>query len=179
MYNTYTLKNGQKYIIRKAKTTDAGKLVEYLALISYESDNLTFGPGELSVTIEEETRFIEKAINSTNQYFVVAEYEGQIIGNLNFTAGTKPRVSHIGEFGVSVRKEFWGNKIAYELINGLIEWARNGGKITKINLQVREDNDKAIQLYKKFGFEIEGLIKRSFLINGTYYNAYHMGKIIN
>lgn len=105
--------------------------------------------------MDDETKFIENAVKSNNQYFAVAELEGLIIASLNFTAGIRSRLIHIGKFGVNVLKEYWGNGIAQELINGLIQWAKDGGKITKIDLQVREHNEKAIYLYKKLGFEIE------------------------
>ncbi|WP_319370455.1 hypothetical protein [uncultured Ilyobacter sp.] len=74
--------------------------------MSAQSNNLTFGPGELTITVEEETDFLERAINSENQYFIVAEYKVEIIENLNITAGIKPRISHTGEFGITVAKEF-------------------------------------------------------------------------
>lgn len=180
MYSSYhKLKNGKDYVIRKAKTEDAEKLVEYLDTIPTESDNLTFGPNELSFDVEERRNFIKTSENCENRYFVIAEYEGRIIGNLNFSAETKPRTAHKGEFGVSVLKKFWGNGIAYELIAGLINWAKEGGKIKKINLLVREDNEGAVKLYKKLGFEVEGLIRRSFFIDGEYYSAYYMGLIID
>jgi RimJ/RimL family protein N-acetyltransferase len=177
--NYYKLKNGKDYVIRKAKTEDAEKLLEYLNTIPNESDNLTFGPNELTFDIEERKAFINTCENCESRYFVIAEYEGKIIGNLNFSGETKPRTKHKGEFGVSVLKEFWGNGIAYELIKGLIQWAKEGGKIKKINLLVREDNERAVKVYKKLGFEVEGLIKRSFFIDGRYYSAYYMGLIID
>jgi len=177
MSNTYSLKDGRKYTIRNVIPEDASNLIDYLALISGESDNLTFGSGELTITIEDEMKFIENAIKSNNQYFIIAEKDGLLIGSMNFTGGTKPRLAHIGEFGVSVRKDYWGNGIAYEMMSLLIKWAREN-KITKINLQVREDNERAINLYKKFGFEIEGLERRSFLIKGEYYNSCNMGLIV-
>lgn len=175
----HVLKNMETYVIRTVRVDDASALIEYLDSIAADSDNLTFGPGELTITVENEAKFIQSTIDSPNQYFIVAEHKGTIIGNLNFSAGTKPRIKHQGEFGVSVRKEFWGNGVGFELINSLLNWVKETGTITKINLQVREDNESAIQLYKKLGFEFEGLIHRSFYIKGTYYNSYHMGLIIN
>lgn len=177
MSNIYSLKAGMKYTIRNVISEDASNLIDYLALISGESDNLTFGPGQLTITIDDEMKFIENAIKSSNQYFILAEKDGLVIGNLNFTGGTKPRLAHSGEFGVSVLKEYWGNGIAYELISLLIKWAKEN-RITKINLTVREDNEKAINLYKKLGFEIEGLIRRRFYINGKYYDSHQMGLIV-
>jgi len=117
MSNIYNFKDGRKYIIRNAAPEDASNLIEYLASVAVESDNLTFGPGELTITVDSETKFIENAVKSSNQYFVIAELKGLIIGSLSFTAGTKSRLAHIGEFGVSVLKEYWGNGIAHKLIS--------------------------------------------------------------
>jgi len=174
----YKFKNLEEYEIREVEVRDAGKMIEYLNKISVESDNLTFGEGEMIITLESEIEFIEKSLKSDNQYFVLAEYNNEIIGNLSFSSGIKPRIKHQGEFGVSVLKKHWGNGVAYALISGLIKWVREGKIITKINLQVKSDNENGIKLYKRMGFEKEGLIKRGFLIDGKYYDLYHMGLII-
>ena len=47
---------------------------------------------------------------------------------------------------------------------------------TKVNLDVRIDNEKAIHLYEKFGFEKEGTIKKCLFIDGVYYDNYIMGR---
>jgi RimJ/RimL family protein N-acetyltransferase len=36
-------------------------------------------------------------------------------------AGTRPRVQHAGEFGLSVAKDHWGQGIGSALIDGLLE----------------------------------------------------------
>ena len=132
----------------------------------------------MNITLKSEIKFIEKSLKSNNQYFVLAEYNGEIIGNLSFSSGIKPRIRHQGEFGVSILKKYWKNGVAYALISGLIKWAKEGKIITKINLQVKSDNEIAIKLYERMGFEKEGLIKREFLIDCKYYDLYHMGLII-
>ncbi len=44
-------------------------------------------------------------------------------------------------------------------------------------IHVLETNDKAIELYKRFGFEIEGILKNDkFLADGKYYNTIIMGR---
>lgn len=179
MNRYYELKDKRKYCIREAVPEDAQKFFDYQNTIAGESDNLTFGPGELMISVEDERNIIEKAVNAKNQYFIVAELGDEIIGNLHFLSGRRLRISHAGNFGISVQKKYWGNGIAYELITSLIEWSKNGKIITKINLQVREDNERAIKLYKKFGFREEGLNLRSFLIDGRYYNTYYMGLILD
>lgn len=175
---TFKMKSGDEVILREAIPEDAEKMIAYLDDIAGESDNLTFGPGEMRITLEEEKNFLEAANKSDNQLFLVALTGDKIIASLHFESSDRPRIAHIGEFGVSVLKDFWGNGLASKLISAMIGWAGSQG-ITKINLKVKEDNSKAIALYKKLGFEEEGILRRDFLIKGKYFNSLMMGLMID
>lgn len=168
-----------KYIIRKALKSDASELIEYLNVIGGESDFLTFGVGEFGITVKQEENMIENILKKDNALFIIAEFDGKIIGNLNFTGGSRLRNAHVGEFGVSVVKEHWGKGIGEELIKYLIEWSKETGKIRKINLRVRTDNIRGINLYNKLGFVQEGILKRDFLFNGIFYDSLLMGLLID
>ncbi|MGB3367405.1 MAG: GNAT family N-acetyltransferase [Acidaminobacteraceae bacterium] len=178
-------KDIQGYIIREAVPEDASRLIDYLKIISFESDNLSFEPSEMDITVEDEAEFIKNVAQSSNQYLIIAELKGRIIGNLTFTSGTQEELVHMGELEISVLKKYWRNGIAFELISNLIQWAKDNGKITKLNLQVRSDNKSAITLYRKLGFEIEKFTTRTFFIDNEYnisikyYNSYQMMKIIS
>ena len=168
-----------KFIIRKAVRSDAKELIEYLNIIGGESDFLTFGAGQFKKTVEQEEEFIADSLTKANALFIIAEINGKIVGNLNFSGGAKERTAHTGEFGISVLKEYWGNGIGEKLLKYLITWSKASGIIRKINLKVRTDNTKAISLYKKLGFSEEGLIKRDFLIDGKFYDCLSMGLSID
>lgn len=165
--------------IREAIKEDAKALIEYLNVIGGESDYLTFGEGELSISLEEEEKIIENVSKKDNALFIVAEINGKIVGNLTFSGGNRKRIAHVGEFGISVLKEYWGIGIGQELIKYLIDWSKNSGVIRKINLRVRSDNTRAIMLYKKMGFEEEGIRRRDFLLDGEFYDAICMGLLID
>lgn len=171
--------NGENIVIRKANKLDAKALIEYLNVIGGESDFLTFGAGQLDVSVEEEENFIENALEMKNSLFIIAEINGKIVGNLNFSGGTRERTAHVGEFGVTVLKEYWGNGIGEELIRYLLSWSKSSGIIRKINLSVRIDNIRAIKLYKKLGFLEEGIVKRDFFINDKFYDSLVMGILID
>ena len=166
-------------IIRKVKKSDAEALIEYLNVIGGESDFLTFGTGEFDVSVEEEENFIESILQSENALFIIAEVNEKIVGCLNFSGGPRQRIAHVGEFGVSVLQEYWGNGIGKELIKYLISWSKSSGIIRKINLRTRADNIRGISLYKKLGFLEEGIIKRDFLINNEFYDSLMMGMLID
>ncbi|MBN2900026.1 MAG: GNAT family N-acetyltransferase [Clostridia bacterium] len=150
-------------------------MIDYIMQIGGESDNLTFGKGELEITLAQEEDTLQQYNEDPLGFFMIAEHEGKIIGNINLKTHNRARVRHNGEFGVSVLKAYWRNGIAEVLIGELIEWAKAGGVVTKIDLRVRDDNAGAIALYKKMGFVEEGHISRQFLIDGVYYSAYYMG----
>ena len=169
------LANGETVEIRYAITTDADELIEYLEKISGESDNLTFGPGEFGMSVEQEENFLDNISSQNNAIYLVAYSGPRIVGSLNFSGGSRPRIAHTGEFGVSVLKGYWGNSIGTELIRYLIDWCKQSGVIRKINLRVRTDNFPAIHLYKKLGFCEEGVITREFLLQSKFYDTLLMG----
>jgi len=76
---------------------------------------------------------------------------------------------------MTVRKRYWGLGIGSLLLDALIEWAREGGVIKKINLRVRADNGRAIALYQSKGFVNEGTIRKEIFLNGTYFDNHLMG----
>ncbi|MHB1394294.1 MAG: GNAT family N-acetyltransferase [Clostridia bacterium] len=173
------LKNGETVVIRPATKSDAKALIKYINTVSGESDNLTFGPGEFGMNVEQEENFLDNTAKQNNAIYLIAEAGGEIVGSLNFSGGARPRIAHTGEFGVSVLKEYWGNGIGTELIKYLIKWSKKSGVIRKINLRVRTDNVSAIHVYKKLGFTEEGVIIREFFINNRFYDSMCMGLTID
>lgn len=169
----------KKIIIRPITVDDAAAMIDYMNVIGGESDFLTFGPGELNITIDTEKSIIEGFTNKDNALFIIAVLDGKIIGALSFSGGARKRLAHAGEFGVSVLKEYWGKGIGQELIKYMIDWAKETKIIRKINLRTRSDNERAIRLYKKLGFEEEGLLRRDFQINGKFYDSLMMGMLID
>jgi len=169
------LRDGRQLLIREAVRDDAPALVAYFKVIGGESDYLTFGAEGLDVKEEDEAAVIEAMAAAANQLMLCAFVDGNLAGNLSFRGGTRERIRHSGELGISVHREYWGLGIGHELLGELIRWARESGIIRKLNLRVRADNTRAIALYEKIGFQREGVITREFLVNGKFYDTYLMG----
>lgn len=166
---------GTEIMIRRAEVSDAEAMLVYLDQISRESDFLTFGPGELSTTLEEERHYLEHLQMRNNAIMLMAFMDGELVGNIHFNGGGRPRIQHSGEFGISVLEKAGGMGIGAELLKALLVWAKATGIIRKINLQVRTDNDHAISLYEKHGFISEGTLTKALCVGGVYYNNYMMG----
>ena len=169
------LTNNQLLLVREASAEDVPALLEYIEAISGESDFLSFGRGEFRLSESEEREVLLDYQRSTNKLYALGLIDSEIVSSLSFSAGSRPRIQHTGEFGMSVCKEYWGLGIGSAMLDTLLEWARATGIIVKINLRVRTDNQRAIQLYERIGFVREGTISKEIRLDGKYYDHHWMG----
>ena len=163
-------------VIRSAVADDADALGDYFVAVTAQSDNLTFEPDETAMFADEAT-FLEHLETSSNALALVAEHDSKIVGSLTFIGGTRPKVKHTGDFGISVERSWWDKGIGSALMEALVKWAREA-RIGKINLQVRTDNLHAIALYRKFGFVDEAVLRHVLRIRGAYVDLLWMGLVL-
>ncbi len=171
----YRAKDGRALLIREAAVADAAVILEHVEQISGESDFLTVGPGEFELTVEQEEEFLRDSQRSDNKLYIIALVDDVLVGALSFSAGNRSRVRHSGELAMSVRKSHWGIGLGSRLLDALIGWAKDGHIVKKINLRVRTDNQRAIQLYEGKGFVTQGLITKAIYVDDQYYDVYWMG----
>jgi RimJ/RimL family protein N-acetyltransferase len=169
------LKNDLQLTLRQAEPRDAEQLLAYIEQVAGESENLTFGPGEFGLSVQEERAFLLHMAESPTSLYLLAEIAGVIVGSLTFSTGKRPRIQHAGEFGMSILRSYWNLGIGSRMLAYLIEWARQTDTIRKINLRVRVDNIAAIHLYEKYGFVQEGRVTREFYLHEQFVDAYVMG----
>jgi len=163
------------YCIRQVRIEDAEQLIKYVDQVLSESDNLTFGKGEFEMPLDKEVAFLQTIVDDENSVMYLAMIGDEIAGQIHYSGGRRKRVRHTGEFGITVRKKYWGEGVGKKLLLSLIEWAKLSPYCEKINLKVRDDNFKAITLYRKCGFKVEGLIKKDMKINGEFVDCLFMG----
>ena len=154
---------------------DAARLLRYLDEVTAETDFLALGKGELDWPEEKERRFIDDHGRADNKLLILAEIEAHIAGLLRCSGDERPRLRHAGEFGITISRAHWGLGLGAMMIRIMIEWAKASRVIRKINTRVHADNERALRLYKRFGFVREGVITRQFAVAGTFYDAYLMG----
>ncbi len=92
----------------------------------------------------------------------------------------KRRLAHTGRFSMSIAKEFRDQSIGSSLVVTMLSWARECPEIEKVCLDVLSNNSRAIHIYEKLGFKVEGLrIKEVKISPGNYLDAllmYQMAK---
>jgi putative acetyltransferase len=108
---------------------------------------------------------------------LVGEVEGEVIAGIVFSSNLTPRQSHAGSFYMGVRDDWQGKGVGSALLGAVVELADKWLNLIRLELQVYVDNDAAISLYKKFGFEIEGTLRSYAFRDGEYVDAYAMARI--
>lgn len=153
IYNkTITLKNGMECRLRNGTENDGQAVLDVFNLTHGETDYLLSYPDENSFTAEQESKFLKEKTESKNEIEIVAEVNGKIAGSAGIDAiGSSCKVRHRAEFGINIAKKFWGMGIGRALTEACIECAKNAG-YTQLELNVVADNDRAVEMYKKFGF---------------------------
>jgi putative acetyltransferase len=102
--------------------------------------------------------------------------DGRVIGLLGLQVG-HGRVAHVGHIGMMVHPGFHNQGVGSALMKAAIDLADEWLNLTRLDLEVYTDNAAAIHLYKKFGFEIEGTLRRSSFRDGEYVDSYVMARV--
>ncbi len=102
---------------------------------------------------------------------------GEVVGHLFLYLYPEPRMRHSGHFGMAVRDDWQGRGVGAKLLQAALDLADNLVGLTRLDLRVFADNDAAIALYRKFGFEVEGTHKWFALRGGEYADAHVMVRL--
>lgn len=158
--------------IRRAEPGDAEALSRVFA-----------GPGVVSGTLQLPYPSVEvwrRRISepSGNTHSLVAVSEGEVIGELGLVVSDRPRRRHVGEIGMAVRDDRQGTGAGTALLEAALELADGWIGLSRIELCVYSDNERAIALYERFGFVVEGTHRSYALRDGVYVDASSMARIV-
>lgn len=109
---------------------------------------------------------------------LVAERGGEVLGN----AGLHPsspalRRRHCASLGIAVAASAHGQGVGSALMKALCDYADHWGQVLRIELSVFADNERAIRLYRRFGFEHEGTHRGYALRAGRYADVCSMARL--
>ncbi|HEU0060967.1 MAG TPA: GNAT family N-acetyltransferase [Hyphomicrobiaceae bacterium] len=116
--------------------------------------------------------------NDDTQHTLVATVGGELVGNLGLTRFTRPRRAHVGEIGMAVRDDWQGKGVGTALMKAALDLADNWLGLRRLELHVHADNERALALYRKFGFETEGTHRAYSLRDGVYVDSLSMARLI-
>lgn len=157
-----TLKNGTQCCLRNAAESDAQAVYDNFQLTHSETDYLLSYPDENRFDVAQEGRFLKEKAESENEIEIIAVVNNTVVGTAGIEAvGTKYKVRHRAEFGISVAKVFWGLGIGQALTDACIACAREAG-FRQLELTVVAENTRALSMYEKAGFVEYGRNPKGF-----------------
>ena len=113
-----------------------------------------------------------------NEFLLLATLDGEVAGNAGLMQpNNSPRRSHAMHLGIAVRDACQGRGVGSALMGALVDIADNWLNVTRIELTVFTDNERAIALYRRHGFEVEGTHKAYALRAGRYADVLSMARV--
>lgn len=174
LHSMVPLRGGRQAELAYVVESDAAAVLDYVERIAAETDFATFGAGEFGVTYEQELAFLRTLADGSEGLMIKATIDGVMVGNALLGRSTRPRIRHMADLGLSVRREFWGYGLGRALCQTIFSQAKQVG-VTRIALRVRADNARAIHFYESLGFAHEGRLVGSFVAAGVSYDELMMG----
>jgi len=165
----------QELEIRRALPSDAAGFVQMM------SDPEVFG-GLLQLPYPTEEfwrqRLAEQCSPGKTDLHLVATRDGALLGSAGLhPSGASLRRRHSMMLGISVVKSAQGQGIGSALMAALLDYADNWGQVLRLELTVYTDNEVAIRLYQRFGFETEGVMRAYALRAGRYADVLSMARL--
>jgi L-phenylalanine/L-methionine N-acetyltransferase len=118
--------------------------------------------------------------NIESVYTLVGVINERLVGTVTVvTFPDRPRRKHVGVIGISVHGDWQGKGVGGELMRAIVDLADNWLNLTRLELEVYADNEPAIRLYERFGFEVEGTLRRHAFRDGEYVDSKVMGRLLD
>ncbi|MGG7142951.1 GNAT family N-acetyltransferase [Clostridium nigeriense] len=166
----------ENIIFRNIERSDTESLWNMMNQLDYETKFMLYEPGERGKNLTRLQGAIDNAVDGNDLCFLALD-GNEIVGYITAQVGRVRREKHSAYIVVGIREKYRNRGIGTEFFKRLNEWEKEK-KIVRLELTVLCTNKIALNLYKKNGFEIEGIKRKSLYIDGEYIDEYYMAKII-
>jgi len=162
----------ERLIIRRAEAEDCDAVAEMFK-------SLKVSAGTLQVPYPSREYWRRRITeNPESAHNLVAVIDERVVGMVNiYTFPHRPRRKHAGAIGICVHEEWQGKGVGAALMRAIIDLADNWLNLTRLELEVYADNEAAIRLYERFGFELEGTMRQHAFRDGQYVDSKMMARL--
>lgn len=159
---TRTLADGTRVRLRAMQPTDAAASIALRVANAEDSPYLLRLPEEVPRDVGGAAADYLRSLDdpgelSLGAFVLGPRDEEQLVGLLRCVAGTKRRIAHVGNIGLSVLQAHRGKGVGREMLLGCIAWACAHPVLRRLTLEVVSPNTRARALYERVGFVAEGV----------------------
>jgi putative acetyltransferase len=141
------------YVVRPARSSDAASFLAMWREVVAERRYVRTESVRRSVR-HYRRRYFRRTWDQDQASFVALAGD-RVIGHLGVSREEGPVTRHVASIGMAVASDWRGKGVGSALMTEAIAWARQMG-VEKLALSVYPDNEAALALYRKFGFQEEG-----------------------
>ena len=156
--------------IRAARVSDFEGVAAISAMPGFRHGTL-----RLPFRSPEETRRFLDGIGPED-LMLVAERDGAILGTAGWRRANGRR-AHVADVGMGVHDDHAGRGIGTALMAALVDAADRWYAVRRLELGVYPDNVRAVALYRRFGFEDEGVARGDAFRDGLYVDVLRMARV--
>lgn len=169
MEKSVVLRDGSVLQIFRPRGENAAEILEYLKTIGGETHFLLMDENGLGISEEREAKILEAAYAEPRGGMHFGKINREIACMFSLSCHPRRRLAHTGEIALSVRKKYWHIGVGSAIMEALIELAKEAS-LKNVELGVYADNERAIALYRRFGFEEIGRHRGKMYVDGEYYD---------
>lgn len=161
------------FVVRRAAESDAPALIELRRMLFAETANMLWEPDEFGQTADDESKRITRLNARSNSLVLLAEAETRPIGVLTAVGGEVRRLRNSATLALGVAKSHWGQGVATQMLEHALRWSHASG-LRRVELTVHTTNIRAVGVYLRCGFQVEGVRRSSLFVNGMFIDEYIM-----
>lgn len=128
-----------------------------------------------ALPLERIQSFVRESVTSGAAQFVAVDGT-LVVGWCDIFPAWAHAIKHCGSLGMGLLPDYRGRGIGQQLLSACLAKARANG-VTRVELEARADNERAINLYERMGFVREAVKRRAMRFEGVYYDAVQMSLI--
>lgn len=154
---------------------DEGEALRDLRLEAVRSCPIAFTDDEAETLAMDWNERAAACAGAASQAMFLAEQDGMPVGMTGVYRHDGAKTRHgCGIWGVYVKPEFRGRRIAEKLVQAAVDWAARQDGVTIVRLMVTVGNDAAVACYRRCGFEISGTEIAATRVDGLENDEYLM-----
>lgn len=169
--------NPPAYIIRAIEASDARSFIHLQEEIFQQTDFMYNMENELDLTVQQLRKDLVYWKQLKNRTILCCIVNGIFAGYAVIHGYKHSKAKHVATVHLAVKEEHQRKGIGSALMEAVERWSIQRD-ISRLEVSVMEHNEYALNLFKKLGFQQEGIRQNAIKLNDTFINEYSLSKIL-